>query len=196
MLPGNFGPQWVMMTAPRLPTACAPALAGVSRGKCRLGQQRLASFGPGPGRWADSQHSMPVPGNLAVAGQESTVGLPRFGAICGSQVSFMEKHPHRKVWRGCCHTSGHFRRVTQESENSLGSGQGLQVPEAAMGDYTSPHSIKFPVLGGFTSLGLVFFTCPQSSLQSIGPCSPADELTPSSSSGSPGHILGIPCYPT
>lgn len=169
MLPGNFGPQWVMVTAPRLPTACAPALAGVSQGKCRLGQQRLASFGPGPGRWADSQHSMPVPGNLAVAGQESTVGLPCSGAICGSQVSFMEKHPHRKVWRGCCHTSGHFRRVTQESENSLGTGQGLRAPEAATGDYTSPHPVKFPVLGGFTSLGLVFFTSPQSSLQSIGP---------------------------
>lgn len=68
--------------------------------ECRLGQQRLAGVGLGPGRWAGSQHSVPVPGNLAVAGQESTVGLPRSGVICGSLlVSLIEKHITGRGWR-------------------------------------------------------------------------------------------------
>lgn len=65
----------------------------------RLGQQRLASVGLGPGRWAGSQHSTPVPGSLALAGQGSTVGLPCSGVICGSLVSFIEKHVPRRGWR-------------------------------------------------------------------------------------------------
>lgn len=72
--------------------------------ECRLGQWRSASFGLGHGRWAGSQYSVPVLGNLAGAGQESTVGLPCSGAICGSLVSFTEKHPYRRVWRGSCYT--------------------------------------------------------------------------------------------
>lgn len=65
----------------------------------RLGQQRLASVGLGPGRWAGSQQSMPVPGNLAVAGQGSAVGLPCSGVIRGSLGSFIEKHASGRGWR-------------------------------------------------------------------------------------------------
>lgn len=42
--------------------------------ECRLGQQRLASVGLVTGRWAGSQPSMPVLGNLAVAGQGKHCG--------------------------------------------------------------------------------------------------------------------------
>lgn len=163
-----------MVTAPRMPTACAPCPGQYQWRECRLGQQRLASDGLGPDRWAGSQLSMPMPGNLAVAGQGSTVGLPCSGVICGSLVSFIEKHVPRRGWRlgrGAQKLEGvlllprslwHPKKPTQMSRRRHSNGQGLHQQTIPV---PIPPSFQ-TCLGGFASLYLSFFTSQQSSVAS------------------------------
>lgn len=141
---------------------------------CRLGQQRLTRDSLGPGRWARSQPSMPVPGNLAVAGQGSTVGLPGSEVICGSLISFIEKHAPGRGWRlgrGAQKLEGvllllrslwHLKRPTQMSRSRYSDGQGLRQQTIPV---PIPPSFQ-SCLGGFASLYLSFFTCQQSSVAS------------------------------
>ena len=181
MLPGNFGSPVGPGDSSQAAHGLCPYPGQYRQRECRLGQQRLASVGLGPSRWAGSQHSMPVPGNLAVAGQGSTVGPPCSGVICGSLVPFIEKQVPGRGWE-----SGEGPVIpqmhTEAGESPCGTlkdplkcpGADIEVDKGSTRDshgrlyqFTSPPPPSSLVLPSWLHFSVpLFFTCLQSSVAS------------------------------
>lgn len=178
MPPGNFEYQWAMVTAPRLPTVYAPALASISRGSVDWVSRGWPALvlAPAGGQAANIPCQCRETWQLLARGG-STVGPPCSEVICGSLASFIEKHVLGRGWRlgrvllyrRCTQkldrvlllprSLQHLKRSTQMSWSRHSGGQGLCQGQPWQ---TIPVHISTSFqscLGGFASLSLSFSTC-------------------------------------